>query len=58
MSSERTMLLKLYIANNLREKYLDAVVAHNNKLDNDLILIPVLICFCLKIRLLILAPRS
>jgi dUTP pyrophosphatase len=37
MSSERTMLLKLYIANNnLREKYLDAVVAHNNKLDNDL----------------------
>ena len=35
-SVERTMLLKMYIANNeLREKYLDAVVAHNNKLDND-----------------------
>ena len=35
-SVERTMLLKMYIANNeLREKYLDAVVAHNNKLDSE-----------------------
>ena len=30
------MLLKLFIANNeLREKYLDAVVEHNNKLDSE-----------------------
>ena len=33
---DRTMLLKLFIANNeLREKYLDAVVEHNNKLDSE-----------------------
>ena len=35
-SADRTMLLKMHIPNNeLREKYLDAVLAHNNKLDCD-----------------------
>ena len=35
-SGDLTMLLKMYISNNdLREKYLDAAVEHNRKLDNE-----------------------